>query len=488
MKQKRTMTALLFAAMLLCACSNDTTPSTDGTAGQTEAPAVETEELWSSLPNMDWEGREFHVLGKETSNWSFNTFEVYAESTNGEILNDTIFERNMTVENKYNVKIGYTAVEDTSAELRKAVLASDSTYDLSFNWSVDIGSLAADGLMYNLHDLKYVDFSQPWWNQAANETLTISGKLYFTTSDFLLHDKLRSYIVIYNADLAKAHQLEDLQTIAEEGRWTIDVMNTVGRQVAADLNNDGKMSNEDRFSLIGGATKDMAMYAASLGNKIISKDENGNLYISMNTEHMINSIDKIHALYDKSVSAYPEDFSKYDSSDFYNYGYNIFYSGNALFYSCMLGSMKSCSEKSNFDYKALPMPKFDEQQEIYLTQPDDITLLFNVPASVEDPDFCGFMLEALSYISSDTTLPTYYEVCCKNKYTYDERSMKILDIAMQGVTYDIGFIWNLGNLRDILKDSYATSRKNTFASTFEKKEKSAVTAMEELVALYEALQ
>ena len=81
MKPKRTMTALLFAAMLLCACSNDTTPSTDGTAGQTEAPAVETEELWSSLPNMDWNGREFHVLGKETSNWSFNTFEVYAEST-----------------------------------------------------------------------------------------------------------------------------------------------------------------------------------------------------------------------------------------------------------------------------------------------------------------------------------------------------------------------------------------------------------------------
>ena len=488
MKQKRTMTALLFAAMLLCACSNDTTPSTDGTAGQTEAPAVETEELWSSLPNMDWDGRVFHVLGKETSNASFNTFEVYAESTNGEILNDTIFERNTTIENKYNVKIGYTAVEDTSAELRKVVMANEDTYDLSFNWTVDIGSLAADGLMYNLNNLKYVDFSQPWWNQDANETLTIAGQLYFTTSDFLLHDKLRSYIIIYNADLAVAHQLEDLQTIAEEGRWTIDMMNTLGRQVASDLNNDGKMSNEDRFSLIGGATKDMAMFAASLGNKIVSKDENGDLYISMNTEHMVNSIDKIHALYDKSYSAYPEDFSKYDSADFYNYGYNIFYSGNSLFYAAVLNGMKSCSSKCNFDYKALLMPKFDEQQEKYLTQPDDITLLFNVPASVSDPDFCGFMLEALSYISSDTTLPTYYEVCCKNKYTYDERSMKLLDIAMQGVTYDIGFIWNLGGLRDILKDNYATSRKNNFASAFEKREKSALASMEELVTHYEALQ
>ena len=74
----------------------------------------------------------------------------------------------------------------------------------------------------------------------------------------------------------------------------------------------------------GGATKDMAMFAASLANKIVSKDENGDLHISMNTEHMVNSIDKIHALYDKSCSAYPEDFSKYDSADFYNYGYNIF--------------------------------------------------------------------------------------------------------------------------------------------------------------------
>lgn len=191
--------------MLLCACSNDTTQSTDGTAAQTETSPVETEEVWSGLPNMDWDCRVFYVLGKETSNASFNTFEVYAESTNGEILNDTIFERNTSIENKYNVKIGCTAVEDTSAELRKVVMA-----------------------------------------------------------------------------------------------------------------------NEDRFSLIGGATKDMAMFAASLANKIVSKDENGDLHISMNTEHMVNSIDKIHALYDKSCSAYPEDFSKYDSADFYNYGYNIF--------------------------------------------------------------------------------------------------------------------------------------------------------------------
>ena len=90
--------------------------------------------------------------------------------------------------------------------------------------------------------------------------------------------------------------------------------------------------------------------------------------------------------------------------------------------------MKSCSSKYNFDYKALPMPKFDDQQEKYLTQPDDITLLFNVPASVSDPDLCGF-------------------------------------------------IWNLGGLRDLLKDNYATSRKNNFASNFEKKEKSALSSM-----------
>ena len=128
------------------------------------------------------------------------------------------------------------------------------------------------------------------------------------------------------------------------------------------------------------------------------------------------------------------------------------------------------------------MPKYDEQQEKYLTQPDDITLMFGIPATASDPDFCGFMPEALSYESSFTTLPTYYETCCKTKYAYDEESAEMIDLAMDGVIYDIGFIFNLGGLRDIL---LTTARGINFASMYAGKEESAITAINELLAKFE---
>lgn len=473
----------------LAACSekiDETTPSEQNPGNEAvQADTAEEETTPEETKRFDisWDGRSYVIHSIGNGKDYFSNFEFYVEEITGEALNDAIFNRNERVADLYDIKLDHHYFSGSDADnanfIRELVMSNEGV-DLTCARTSNIGSIAAEGLLCNLNEFECVDFSQPWWNQNINETLTISNKLYFSSSDYLLHDKHRSCIIYYNADMANNYHMGDLQTIAEEGEWIIDVMDSLGRQVAHDADGNGKYDHNDFWSVSGGAFKDTAMFTFSMGNKIISKDDNGELYISMNTEHLINSIDKFLSLYAKGISHFPEDLQNY-STDFWQYAGDIFNNGNALFRASILGVLPECAEKCDFEYKVLPMPKFDETQENYITQPDNIALFFCVPMSTADPDFAGFMLEVMSEESSRSTYPLYLEFMTTTKYVPDPRSAALLEVIMDGVDYDLGFIYNIGELRNLLTENVPDKRMNNFASNLARKQKKAKTALEELI-------
>ena len=158
--------------------------------------------------DTDWEGREFHVLGHSDPTYTqFDNFEIYAEGENGEIVNDTIYRRNRTIEERYNVKIKATLNQDEKGILRKTTMAGEQLYDLFFSPLRVIGGVITNGDLLDMNEIQYIDFSQPWWNSRANGELELWGHLYATTSDYGLEDKKRSYITVMNRDMAKDYDL-----------------------------------------------------------------------------------------------------------------------------------------------------------------------------------------------------------------------------------------------------------------------------------------
>ena len=104
-----------------------------------------------------------------------------------------------------------------------------------------------------------------------------------------------------------------------------------------------------------------------------------------------------------------------------------------------------------------------------------------IPVTSAEPEFSGFMLEALSAASTTTSLPAYYDISCKTKYAYNESTGEMLDLIFDGIQYDLSMIYSLGKVTEILRVDLPKKKENTFVSLCEKYQKSADTALDKLI-------
>ncbi len=481
---------LMVTPALSCAENADsgTTDPSDVTAAETE-PAAETR-TEANLPETDFGGRAFRIFGRENATYSqFTNFEFYAESENGEVVNDAVFARNRTIEEKYNIKVEQNLLDDTTGHIKKMVTAADDAYDAaSLHNFTNVSSLSVGGYFVDLNEVNNIDFSMPWWNPDVNTSLSFAGKLYYTTSDYLLLDKQRTYILIFNKKMIEDYSLGNLYQLAFDGKWTTDAMLSMITKVSSDIDGDGKMTDNDIYGLGMDSYLSFYTFYTAMGGTMVGRDENDLPTLVMNNEHNISVIEKtIQLTCNTDIAFFCNDYNGKVSYDFWSVMGNIFYAGRELFMSAFPHSLKTISANTDvtFDYGVIPFPKFDDAQEKYLTIPDNYhSMVLAVPSSNIDPDFAGFMLEALSAESTYTTLQAYYEVSCKTKYTYDEESAKMLDIIFDGITYDLGAIYDWGAINTLLKDTIPNKKENIFTSEYAKREPKAQIAMQKTIDEY----
>ncbi len=491
----RITSAFLLASMLttLAACGEgggvDTTAA-DASGDATTAP-VETVDPAKTLdlPDTDWEGREFRVLGYENSmRTQFSTFEVDTESENGDVVNDAIFKRNTAIEDKYNVVIKETRYESTDGntttapEIRRSTLAGESDYDLAFINLGAVGTVAREGLFTDLNQVGNVDFSKDWWNQDTNDTLQIGESLYFTASDFSLRDKSRAYIMLINNDMVDEFKLGDPVQMVRDGKWTIDIVNEWCKTVSGDANGNSELDAEDRFGIATDSYNGFTALLFGLDNLTLRRGSSGDLELSINNEHTISSVEKVFSITsDDYFMMYPERWNGKVDYDYWSVSGNTFNAGRALLATTFPHSLQSKSANCQCEYGIIPFPKYDEAQESYYTLADTFAMVFGIPTTAKDYDFSGFMLEALSAYSTDTTLNAYYEVSCKTKYTYDPDSAEMLDLTFDGIRYDLANIYQISGLSQFFY-SLAQKDASSFSSSYASIEAKAQESLADLAA------
>ena len=430
-------------------------------------------EFYEDLPQMDWGGEEYRILGREFDENNFKNFEVDYEEMPEEVVGLAVYNRNLAVKAKYGLDIvGKLVNEKTHIPAKLALETGEDAYELILCPNDQLQPFAMQGYLVNMADLKYVNLEKDCWNAYANEQLTMGGKLYYTTNKFLLQDKHRTWMLWYNRTLAQDLNIGYLEKEVFDGTWTMDRLIEISRLGSAEFDGVDGMTFGDKWGVTFSDPYCFAQLLLGLGFRLSEAGDDGYPRLVGATDQMLSYIDKVFELTTNTDSCFVHNVRP-TADDNQKSGAGIFTEGRAVIMGHAISFIDNL-HKLDFEYGAIPNPKFNEEQGSYYGVPNISNgSLFAVPATVYDIDKAGFGLQALSEESVDTSYYTYIEQRCKLQDAYDEDMAKCLGIIFDGVVYDIAFISNFGGLGTVISSNLVRGGANNYASQFKKYEKKA---------------
>ena len=435
----RAVSLLLVTAMIAPLASCGEQPIDDSTVTTTADgdDTIETTEADSDVSPLyemeqkDYGGREFRISVSEKY-----TDEMWVEEETGDVCNDAVYNRNLKVEDYFNVKIVPVITPSATNEsqvdmITKTLLAGEDAFDLTAVYTYLAGGPALEGLYHSWDNVPGVDLTREWWIQSANEAFTINGKQYVAVGDLSITTLLLSYAVFFNQRLAENYQFPNLYQTVLDGDWTIDMLIEYSKDLYQDLNNDGKTDQNDAYGFAADNVTNLDAYTAAFDIPLTEKDPNGYPVACVDLDRLQTAAEKVYSLY-------------YDTPSYIGYGsgdeITVFANGNTAFLTTWINNSFSTLRDMQDDYGILPYPKLDENQEHYYSNSMDNYSLLSVPKTVKDLEFVGTVTEAMTRESSYSVVPAYYDVALTSKYARDEESVAMLDIIMDGRQYDFSIL------------------------------------------------
>ena len=503
---KKIMSALLLVAILisvLAGCSGSEKGVEDNNAPRPDSMGGSDDTLeeitgpseFEPLEGVDYGGYKFRIMspgpeirGASSTLAAIN--EIAPEEETGDPINDSVYRRNREVEALYNIEIVpvfLSGERDAVAQSAlRSIKANDDAYDAILTVGWNARTLLTDrNNTYNLLEIPNLDLSKSWWAQKAVSELSIANQLHMVTGDISIFSPLTMNIFFMNKEMAENYELENAYDLVRQGKWTWDKLIEMCRQVSRDLDGDGAMTGSDMYGVFGEHAS-IRFAVQGSGERITKKDENDIPYLAFNTENTVKAIDYIlESILNKEIGIYINDYiSQYggDGTRTYNeFGFPKFQNGEILFFYYVLG--KALDWRAlEWDFGMLPFPKLSEQQSEYYTS----TALWNethlfVPATNQDIDRTGAVLDAMGYYSQKYMRPAVIDVTVINKAVRDDDSAEMVNLMLDTRTYDLGVVYNWGDIDGNVLFTSASSRTNVFASSYEKHESKIISEMEKTI-------
>ena len=411
------------------------TPSAEDVAEEDLSPAEQRARIPDNLPDADFGGRDFTVCTEERK-----FYEIFSEELVGEATNDSVYERNIRIEDRFNVKIVALANGTPYNDVVTNVTSGTHAYDIVgfVNYLTYVPVSA--GELYNWCDIPRVDLTQPWHNQLANGDATINGKLFGIDSDLSISTLQYTYGTFFNYQIMEQYGFssQDLYDIVFEGKWTVDRLREISSGIWQDLNGDGKHDKDDIHGYAVTAaqvnTHDVWLAALDLSPVLTVRGED-DFDLTFFSDKTVTALEKVNALYHES------DGSFFDPAADWRKIPEYFANGKVAMSQLYFGETTESLTVMEDTYGILPLPKFDEAQEGYYTNCWDQFTVFAVPLTMpaSDGEFVGTMYEVLAAESYKTVFPAYYDVALKSRYSAEPATAEVVDIIMAGRKLDFTF-------------------------------------------------
>ena len=468
MKLRRVIALLLGTLMLFSAVacgkaaeeSAVTTPAvqqeTTAEVSETAAPADTGSALdkWGreivedTVPDdLNFGGKTLKILSRSDPRNRFRV-DFYSPELNGELLNDAVYNRNAMIADRLNITFQvreengkYDVFPSYANIITAAYQAGTHEFDLVGTYSLYGAQYATQGYFANVLDLDanyHLNLDQIWWNQSLRDDLTIDNKLFMVVGDIQLTTLTRMMAIFFNKKtVGEVYGDLDLYSVVNDGKWTMDYLSQLINEAWQDLNGDGKADAGDFYGLISVApSESYESICAGMEIQMMEKDSEGNWALTIQTELLVDKVQKAVDLYyagnnatrlytadtiDPCVTKFAEDQSHF----------LLLTLDKAM--EEILGNMKS-------DYGILPLPKYNEEQEMYHTIPQDSFSLIHVMGDVEDPAMVSAALELMCAETYKNITPELFNVLLKYRYMRDDASGQMLDHLRAGLRMDFAVI------------------------------------------------
>lgn len=486
--------ALLMLLPLFAGCSESAVNENDNKGTGTEVELAEglTEEeeevtranIKDSLPEgLNFDGMTLNI--SYFGNESVRNYDAVGELT-GDIVLDEVYNRNITVEDRLNLKFNWLEGSGDwggyPGEVEVILRAGTGDYDFIMEESSQLFKQSIQGYFLDFNNLNYIDFNQPWWYTDLMEESQLNNKVrYFITGDICPTVLMYASAMYFNKPMFTDY-FQDVNKIYDaviEGTWTYDVFADYCRNVYTDTNGNGKADNDDimgfRFEQWGFPNH----ASMSTGLKYNTRDEEGYPILDIYNENGIRWGETLYKiLYTDNISM---EGPKGDT----------FIKQTSLFYPGQLATATGLRDV-DFEYGIIPYPKLDESLDYLCGAGTANGCSVSIPKSTaaDRVDAACAAIEALSAESYRRVIPALFETAMKVKYSDATIDSRMIDIIYEHVNSP--FIMMADKLLGIgsiyTSAVYGSNNEGAFASYYAKQEKPINKKLQKAIDDYKALE
>ena len=447
---------LLSATTAFAGCGKGEDPDAKpNESASAPADGSDTGEVDHRFDDVNYNGREFRIytsVNAVSTGMGNSNFLIEGDpEQDGNLVNDAVLERNVTVEEDLGVKLVFIPADlgqmDVQADIMKYSSSGLDEFDLIINDIFGLGPLVISGHFRNVLDPECeFDFDRPYWYRDFMEDLRMMDGYQFVLAGDFFADILRSaHLLLLNKEIylnyynRAADEVYDMVTNFE---WTYDKMNEIITDKYVDLNLNNTVDRGDRFGYINGGSWGWFIPFSVSGNPpYIVRDEDGIPSLALLEGERANTLASKMGMIIHNDST---NLSFGDGSTL-----TAFTNGECLIASGeRMGSLENpVLRQMESDAAVLPYPMLFSSDQKYVTSAHDTTEMGFILTTVTDLAFVSIVTEVLNRETAKTVIPKYYRESLQLQCVDDEKAAAMLDVIHDN--FDNGFIlaynYALGN-------------------------------------------
>lgn len=461
--------AVLMLTATFVGCSKSEPEQTEGTVSTdptTETEGLQAEDFGDAKGNP----RDFMMLVR-ASRYRY----LFAESDDADVVARASYERNVMIEEMFNIAFDITEVPDAAANWNTILTASTGEFDLAcFDYLYRVEEM---GLLQNILELPELDLTDDYWYHGWNEVGTVNGQLYSVAGDASNEMVENMSTIFFNKSKASVNKL-DMYSLVDNGEWTLEKMKQISTNVATGQD-DGDETNDTYGVMFD--LHSVRMANACFGLVITEPTSNG--YYRVVDDANINERNF-------SIVLAFQDFVRNSGSVQYSSDTArardtaTFTSGKSLFFaSALLVGERMRSKVSGWEYGVIPYPKFEANSDYGATVYG--CSVFGIPKTVKDTHCSAVILNALNYFGSESNIAAFYDKVVLGKVADSYDDQRMLELIRGRIKVDFAFIHDENVMTLFQRYGWAVSNGDAPSSIFESHKSTAENGLAKVLAAYQ---